>query len=469
MRQIRQLAGESFIYGLSGAVTALIQVFLLPLYTHTFSKAELGALELVITTMNVLTLVAVLALDNSAHRWYWGSTSDLDRHKTVATWAWSNFATTSLLTVLIWLCAPWLAERISGDASHAPLYRIMSLTLPLGVLGLVTTGWLRMRRRPKLAVSFTIGTSVLTLGLVFLFVLGLKLGLLGVVYAQALAAVGITVVGALILGPAIAPLRFDTQRLREMLGYALPLVPAAIAAWAVAASGRYFVQTYLGADDVAVFSVGLRIATVAALVTTAFQTAWGPFALSIHQKPEARQVYASALLWYLWATCLVAAGLSLFGGYVLELVTPEGYDAALPVIGLLAFSYVMIGLKYIAGVGLTIIKDSRPMGLAVTTSGLIFVGLSTLLVPLYGLVGAALATLISQGMIPLFIFWRSQRAYRIPYQFGSATLLLAIAGAASWAGHYITTLGWAGVLPRVGLLLVVAAGGLLLRQRGPAS
>ena len=286
MQHIRQLAGESFIYGLAGAVNALIQIFLLPLYTHTFSKTELGVLELVITTMNVLTLVAVLALDNSAHRWYWSGASDEDRYRTVSTWAWANLATTTLVTLLIWLFAPWLAERISGDASHAPLYRIMSLTLPLGVLGLVTTGWLRMRRRPKLAVAFTIGTSLFTLALVFAFVLVLKLGLIGVVYAQAIAAVGITITGALILGPAIKLARFDTMRLREMLQFALPLIPAALAAWVVAASGRYFVQSYLGPEQVAVFSVGLRIASVAALVTTAFQTAWGPFALSIHHGPR---------------------------------------------------------------------------------------------------------------------------------------------------------------------------------------
>src|SRR5688500_1721665 len=141
LRYIRQLAGESFIYGLAGAVGALIQIFLLPLYTRTFSKAQFGVLELVITTMNVLTLVAVLALDSSAHRWYWSSEDKQDRYRTVATWAWANFATTTLVALLVWIFAPWIAERISGNPGHAPLYRIASLTLPLGVLGLVTTGW----------------------------------------------------------------------------------------------------------------------------------------------------------------------------------------------------------------------------------------------------------------------------------------------------------------------------------------
>ncbi|MDQ3023611.1 MAG: oligosaccharide flippase family protein [bacterium] len=463
MHHIRQLAGESFIYGLAGAVNALIQVFLLPLYTHTFSKAELGVLEMVITTMNVLTLIAVLALDNSAHRWYWGSESDEDRQRTVSTWAWANFATTTLFAALIWLFAPWIAERVSGDAAHAQLYRIMSLTLPLGVLGLVTTGWLRMRRQPRLAITFTIGTSLLTVALVLLFVLVLKLGLIGVVYAQALAAVGITIAGALILGPAVALPRFDMHRLREMLHFALPLIPAALAAWVVAASGRYFVQVYQGSEQVAVYSVGLRIAVVAALVTTAFTTAWGPFALSIHQRPEAKEVYASALLWYLWATCTVAAALSLFCRYILDLVTPQGYEGALAVIGMLAFSYVMIGLKFVAGVGHTIVRDNRPLGLAVTVSGLIFIGLSLLLVPRYGLVGAALATLISQALIPVYIFWRGQQVYAIPYRFGAAAFIVIVAGAVSLAGHFVTTTGWGDALVRVGLLAIYASTGLLLR------
>ena len=61
LRYIRQLAGESFIYGLSGAVSALVGLFLLPLYTKQLAPADYGVLELVVTTMNVLTLIAVLS------------------------------------------------------------------------------------------------------------------------------------------------------------------------------------------------------------------------------------------------------------------------------------------------------------------------------------------------------------------------------------------------------------------------
>ena len=140
------------------------------------------------------------------------------------------------------------------------------------------------------------------------------------------------------------------------------------------------------------------------------------------------------------------------------------------VIGLLAFSYVMIGLKYVAGVGLTIVKDSRPMGLAVTLSGLVFIGLSVLLIPRFGLAGAALATLISQGLIPLYIFWRGQQVYRIPYRFGMAIALLIIAGALCIVGTVgLAAQGWLGIAERAGLVLLFALGGFaLLLEKKPA-
>jgi O-antigen/teichoic acid export membrane protein len=146
------------------------------------------------------------------------------------------------------------------------------------------------------------------------------------------------------------------------------------------------------------------------------------------------------------------------------LLAPD-YAAAGTVIGILAFSFVFIGLKFVAAVGLTIVKDNRPIGLAVTASGALFILLSVLLVPRLGLSGAAWATLISQATIPLFLFWRAQLVYRIPYNFGLAALLLALAGGLSYAGSFVTAEGLAGFLTRIGLLLLIALSGLLLRTR----
>jgi O-antigen/teichoic acid export membrane protein len=101
--------------------------------------------------------------------------------------------------------------------------------------------------------------------------------------------------------------------------------------------------------------------------------------------------------------------------------------------------------------------------LAVSVAFGVFVVLAALLVPRFGIAGAALATLLSQALVPLYLFHRAQRVYPVPYRFGSAALILCIAALASYIGYSVQPAGWTGWLLKAGLLAVVAAGGLLLR------
>lgn len=60
-----------------------------------------------------------------------------------------------------------------------------------------------------------------------------------------------------------------------------------------------------------------------------------------------------------------------------------------------------------------------------------------LLVPTFGKVGSAWATLLAQSVIPIMLFYQSQRAYPIPYSFGTVFLLFGIAFVAAFAGSNI--------------------------------
>ena len=70
------------------------------------------------------------------------------------------------------------------------------------------------------------------------------------------------------------------------------------------------------------YQVAYSVAAITALVTSAFQTAWSPFAYSIYKVPNAREVYAKTLLAYVWVASLVAAGTAMLAPEVLPLVFP---------------------------------------------------------------------------------------------------------------------------------------------------
>jgi len=85
---IKQLAGESIVYGLSGIINKFISVFLVPLYTRILLPSDYGVLNLVNTTFYFVAIFVVFALDNSAARWFYDSDNTEERKKPIATWFW---------------------------------------------------------------------------------------------------------------------------------------------------------------------------------------------------------------------------------------------------------------------------------------------------------------------------------------------------------------------------------------------
>jgi len=463
-KHLRQLASESLIYGLSGVFSRFINFFLVPIYTRVFTPEDYGVMSLVTAAMTLVSIFVVLALDDSAHRWYWDSEDTGDRKSTLASWAWCQIAISFLFALVVFMASDILGQSIVARSDAGFYFRLMAFTLPLSVLGGVVTNWLRMQRRALATVTFKLGVNLLTILLTIGFVIGLRWGLAGVCFAQLVTAAVGTALAAWLMGDWVNPRHFHWDRLREMLRYALPLIPSAIAFWVVNFSSRYFVQYYTTTNEVGLYQVASSVAAIVALGTAAFRQALGPFAFSISKQAVARSTYANAFLAYTWLTCWVSTGLSLLAPEVIRLVATEQYLGASTAVSYLAFSYVMIGLGYIAGLGPTLVKMTRPVGFAMTFAAVLNIGFNFLLVPRLGKEGAAIATLLSQAVVPAYLFYRSQQLYFIPYRFGPAVGILVLSfGLIFLAGGWQPESLWVGIVARLVLLATFVPAALLLR------
>ena len=360
--------------------------------------------------------------------------------------------------------ADWLGTLIIGKSDAGIYFRLSGAILPLLTLSTALTNWLRFQRRATAAVVFTVSTSVLNILLSILFVVVLHQNLEGVYLAQLITAGISTLIAAFLMQDWINPFYFRRARLAEMLRYSIPLIPASIAFWVVNLSSRYFIQAFSTTSEVGLYQLGSNIAMLTALVTNAFQMAWGPFSISIYKQPEARNVYANVFLIYVWITVGLSTALALFAPEVISIFATKEYMGASPVIGILSFSYVLIGLYYIANIGPSIVKDMRPLGVAMIASAILTILLNFLLVPQIGKMGSAIATLISQAIVPIYVFYRAQRLYPIPYRFKAAIgMFLSAALLIACAAMIDVTSIWLSVLIKLGLLSLFIPISFLLR------
>src|SRR6266545_1404265 len=90
-------------------------------------------------------------------------------------------------------------------------------------------------------------------------------------------------------------LQFDFALFRRMEHFGLPLVPSALALWAVNFSNRFFLVKIAGQSETGLYSIGVRVASVVVFVLMAFRTAWPAFAYSIEDDREAKRTYPFVL------------------------------------------------------------------------------------------------------------------------------------------------------------------------------
>jgi O-antigen/teichoic acid export membrane protein len=150
-------------------------------------------------------------------------------------------------------------------------------------------------------------------------------------------------------------------------------------------------------------------------------------------------------------TCLATIGLTLLAPEIIRLVATKQYAGASTVVGFLGMSYVFIGLAYIAATGPTIVKRSGPTGIAMTMAAVFNIILNILLVPRLGRTGSAMATMLAQSVIPIYLFYRAQGMYPIPYRFQQALSILAVS-----VGLIVFGVVWQPINPWIGLAVRLA-------------
>lgn len=433
---LRRLASDSVVYGLAIAITRFLQVLLVPVYTRLFSPEDFGVVGIVTTVMTFLNILVVLALDSAAGRWYWDSGEEHHRKRVIASWFWCQLGAAIVLALAVALAAGPVVRVMGWDLRVIPAVSYAAASLPFLAVTVVLSNLLRYRQRPWVLFGFSLVNALVTVGLTLGCVLTLKQGIQGIYLAQCGSAMLMCAAGVVLLRDWISLRHFDPALLRQMLRFALPLIPASVSFWVVGSSDRLFVEHYAGMGALGLYQFASMLALAVSLLTFAFQQAWGPFAMSIHHRPDAPAVYAKVLLAYSTVTTVCCVGLGLVAPEAVWLLASPGYEPAAALIGVLAFGYAFVGLGYIAVTGLTILKVSTATGMAILWASILNVALNLLLVPRYGGEGAALAFALAQASVPLYLFRVAQGRYFIPYDFWRTGAIFAaglgVVGLANW-------------------------------------
>jgi O-antigen/teichoic acid export membrane protein len=447
--ELKRLGKHSAIYGLGGLVSRIIAVLLLPLYTRFLSPSDYGKVETLIALTTVIGIVLRMGIHAAFFRFYFDSAEPEHRRLVLRTsfWFTMGMATVGLAAGLL-LSAP-LADLLFGSTDDAELVMASFVGLWVGMNYEQLTSLFRVEERSVAFVSASLANVLLTIGATLLLVVALDAGPIGVIVGNF---TGTLLVYAALVGYRREQLglQLDRRLLREMNRFGIPLVPTALFLWITNFSDRLFLVSLADTTEVGLYSVGVRIASAMVLLLTAFRLAWPAFAYSIEDEGEAKRTYAYVLTYLVLLTTWVATGLALLSPWIVEWLTAPAFESASRVVGPLAFGAVAFAAYIVVAIGVGRARRTKFNWVVTGAAALVNVALNLLLIPPYGMMGAAVATIAAFATMFVGMAWWSQRIYPVPYQWrrvGTA----AAAGVALVVGGKLVGAGFA-----VALLLALA-------------
>lgn len=419
---------DGAIYAIPTIVSRGLSVILIPLYTRVLSPADYGSFDLLSTFAALVNLTIALEVSQGIARFYSTETDAERRVSYASSGFWFTVFCYAIFLLTTFVFSEKLSGLIMGRAGLETAFQIGVVYIFLnGVFNLIQNQFrfeLRSVHFATVSLIVTVMTAVLAIVMTYIVTWGLQGFLLGMVGGMLAGCL----YGLWHLNHSFC-FKFQWTRLKDMLIFSAPLVPSGIAVFAGLYVDRLMINHYLSLQDVGLFGMGFRVAGIVGLVVVGFQGALTPLIYAHYREAETPGHLARIFRLFIAMALLMFLVVSLFANEILTVLTvPAYYDAASIVVFLVPA--ILLSNMYIFAPGTAIEKKTHLILWINVAGALLNVALNALLIPLFGISGAAVAKLVSYGIVFALYMWFSQQLYFVPHNWkllAKATFLVALA------------------------------------------
>ena len=178
-------------------------------------------------------------------------------------------------------------------------------------------------------------------------------------------------------------------------------------------SDRIFLAKLADTSEVGLYSVGVRIASAMVLMLTAFRLAWPAFAYSIEDDGEPGARTRTSYTYVTLVTTWVATALALLSPWIVQWIAAPAFESRRASSARWPFGRRLRGYIVVA-VGVGRAKRTQFNWIVTGVAAAVNVGLNLILIPPYGMMGAAVATIAAYSVMFAGMVWWSQQIYPSP-------------------------------------------------------
>ncbi|HZU30937.1 MAG TPA: oligosaccharide flippase family protein [Candidatus Angelobacter sp.] len=422
---------------MGGRIAVMLLGFIsFPVFTRVFSVAEYGSMNLITNIVLLLTVLSKFGFQHAVQRYYPESASSNDPN-TLRHYYSTLFYGTALIALVLSLL--FIASLFVGTARFLGVTATGTLLLACTLVMIrslrsMQMNLMQMENKTRLFNGMDILQKAATIGLicallffwqktVFAFFLGLVI-VEGIILLQYLPVLSRRKLLSLSM--------FDSSFFRAAVAFSFPLMAAEIS-WVVLDSGdRFFIQHYLGAQFLGYYAAAYGIAIyLQDVIMAPLQLALFPICMKVWNsegKKATQDFLSRSLDHFMLAAVPVVCIAIVTSRDVIVLLASKKFQQAHSLLPYLVIGLVLSAVTIYFRPGLLIHKRASKIAAATFYASVLNVALNIFLLPRIGLLGAAIATMVSYAGIVVFLAYQSLRV--LPYKLGLAAFMrYAVVGA----------------------------------------
>ncbi|MBS3766371.1 flippase [Candidatus Bipolaricaulota bacterium] len=382
-----------------------------------------GFYALGFTLYKFTSLIAQLGLNNGVLHFVpklKGQSNNSTARGVIRSGLFLSFLFGSVLTVGIYLGSPWISSSIFNEPELTGVIRSFSIGIPF--FSLMMVALYSTRSEKKMEYFVYVKNFQLQLSFLVIFLIAYLIGfrLYGATWAWVIATAGACLISLFFLQKVFPGLmnNFELRKIRKLLGFSLPLVLVGVLQFLILWTDTFMLGALSSAENVGLYRAAVQTALILGIFLRAFNSIFAPMISDLYHKGKKETLgflFKTITRWIIILTSPIFVLILTAGGSLLKIFGPEFTVVWVP-LAILGFAQLMDASMGPVGYILVMSGNQKIEFYNVLTVALLNIVLNYIMIPRFGMLGAALATGSSVIVVNLLrLFTVSRKLGLWPY------------------------------------------------------
>ena len=428
MKKFKLFIENFLVYGFGGIISKIVPLIMLPIITRLMPNSDyFGLSDLSNTLVSFASALAIMGMYDAMYRMFFEKEDDDYKKNICSTALVFTFITSLIVFILLILFKNIIAQYFFSDKKYAYIVYLSAMATLVGATNSIISAPTRMQNKRKVFLVTNTISPVISYGISIPMLL---LGYYTIALPLAAVISGITMEFSfgVLNHKWFEPKRFNKKILKQLLIIAIPLLPNFLIYWVFNSCDKVMITNMIGIGAAGIYSVGSKLGHCSQLIYTAFAGGWQYFAFSTMK--EENQVKNNSIIFeYLGIISFVCTSFVCAISYpFFKMLFTEEYLSGYIVAPYLFLAPLLQMLFQVAANQFLVIKKTWPNAFILTIGAFVNIVINWVAIPIIGIEGAALATLLGYvvtDIVCIIVLYRL-KLIKLEKKFYIASLLMAI-------------------------------------------